>query len=48
MVGTINRSPTRAAALLATDELALEFLERLEGVFWVLGRMSWALVWFDF
>ena len=42
-MGTINRSPTRAAALLATDELALEFLERLEGVFGVLERVLWAL-----
>jgi len=37
MAGTINRSPTRAAALLATDELALKFLEEMAGGFGVSG-----------
>ena len=36
-MGTINRSPTRAAALLATDELALKFLEKVLSGLWVSG-----------
>jgi len=40
-VGTINRSPTRAAALLATDELALKFLEEMAGGFGVSGLGVW-------
>ena len=35
--GTINRSPTRAAALLATDELALKFLDEMAVRIWVSG-----------
>jgi hypothetical protein len=43
MAGTINRSPTRAAALLATDELALKFLGKVWCGFGVSGRDVWAL-----
>ena len=42
-MGTINRSPTRAAALLATDELALKFLDEMAGGFGVSRRMFRAL-----
>jgi len=47
-VGLINRSPTRAAALLATDELALKFLEKVLSGLWVSGGNASGSWWNGF
>ena len=44
----INRSPTRAAALLATDELALKFLAKVWCVFGVSGGNALGSWWIGF